>query len=387
MSEMTLDVFRARFPLLAKRVYVNSCSQGAFSVDVESALGRFIESWHTRGSPWDEWVGEVERLRSAFAASIGATPDEVAVMPSASAAIAAVATSLTFDKNRRHVVLGEFEFPTMAHVWLAQERRGAQITWVRAHGDTLAAEDYDSAIDERTIVVPVTHVCFRNGFRIDVSRVVSIAHDRGASVFLDDYQRTGTGPLNVHALGVDFMVTGALKYLIGPSGLAFLYVRRDLIERLEPLATGWFGRVDPFAFRIDRLDWSPTARRFETGTPPIPNVFAALAGIELLQALGLEAIDRQVRRVVDQFIDGARARGYELATPDDPARRGPLVVVRCTDAAELVRRLDRRGIIASARGNGLRVSFHAYNNDRDVETVLEALEAEAELVTQLVRAH
>ena len=199
---------------------------------------------------------------------------------------------------------------------------------------------------------------------------------------LDDYQRTGTAPLDVHALGVDFLVTGALKYLLGPAGIAFLYVRRELIERLEPLATGWFGRVDPFAFALDPLDWAASARRFEGGTPPVPGAYAAVAGLDLLNALGPAVIDAQIRRLTARMIDGARSRGFAVATPDDPERRGALVVVRCRDAATLVRRLETRGIVASARGTGLRVSFHAYNTDEDVDAVLAALEAEAALVCQ-----
>ncbi len=113
-------------------------------------------------------------------------------------------------------------------------------------------------------------MCFRNGYRLDVAALAALCRERGAYLMLDDYQRTGTAPLDVHALGVDFLVTGALKYLLGPAGLAFLYVRRDLIERLEPLSTGWFGRVNPFAFSLDPLDWAASARRFETGTPPVP---------------------------------------------------------------------------------------------------------------------
>lgn len=377
---MTLDRFRARFPILGRRVYVNSCSQGALSLDVESALAAFTESWHTRGSPWDRWVGEVERLRAVFAASIGADADEIAVMPNASAGITAIATSLAYDAGRRAVVLGEFEFPTMAHVWLAQQRRGARIAPVRAHDDTLPVEAYAAHIDEHTLIVPAAHVCFRNGYRLDIERLAAICRERGAYLLLDDYQRTGTAPLDVHSLGVDFMVTGALKYLIGPAGVAFLYVRRDLIERLEPLSTGWFGRVDPFAFSNDRLDWSPSARRFETGTPPIPNVYAAAAGIELLETIGPAMIGTHVDRLVERFARGARERGFDVATPDAAAARGPLVVVRTTDAAAMVGRLEARGIIASARGTGLRVSFHAYNNDEDVDAVLEALDAEEALV-------
>ena len=377
---MTLERFRARFPILGRRVYVNSCSQGALSLDVESALAAFTESWHTHGSPWDRWVGEVERLRAVFAAAIGADADEIAVMPNASAGITAIATALAFDADRRTVVLGEFEFPTMAHVWLAQQRRGARIAWVRAHGDALPVERMPrTSTSERSSCR--RRMCASATATGSTSRRWrALCRERGAYLLLDDYQRTGTAPLDVHALGVDFMVTGALKYLLGPAGVAFLYVRRDLIERLEPLSTGWFGRVDPFAFSLDRLDWSPSARRFETGSPPIPNVYAVAAGIELLQTVGPTTIAEQVNRLVERFASGARERGFDVVTPDDPAARGPLVVVRSTDAATMVRRLEHRGIIASARGTGLRVSFHAYNNDEDVDAVLEALDAEATLV-------
>ena len=301
---MTLDAFRARFPILAKRVYVNSCSQGALSLDVEAALAAFTESWHAAGSPWDRWVGEVERLRARFAALIGADPDEIAVMPSASTAIAAVATALSFETSRRKVVLGDFEFPTMAHVWQAQQPRGAEVVWARGHpsatvrapgtggrDETLPIDAYAEHIDHRTLIVPATHVCFRNGYRLDIPALVALCRAHGAYVMLDDYQCTGTAPLDVRGLGVDFMVTGALKYLLGPSGIAFLYVRRGLIDTLTPLATGWFGRIDPFTFSLAPLDWSADARRFEAGTPPIPNAFAAAAGLDLLQSIGLATVD------------------------------------------------------------------------------------------------
>jgi selenocysteine lyase/cysteine desulfurase len=380
---MTPQAFRRRFPLLATKVYVNSCSHGALSHDVADALAAFTASWHRFGSPWDQWVGEVERLRTLFAGAVGADADEIAIMPSASTAIAAIATALTFETSRRTVILGEFEFPTLAHVWLTQARRGAVIEWAPAEGETLPIHSYTERINERTLIVPATHVCFRNGYKLDIPQLVEVCHQQGALVMLDDYQRTGTGPIDVHALGVDFMVTGALKYLLGPAGIAFLYVRRALIERYEPLATGWFGRVDPFAFRPERLDWSPSARRFEAGTPPVPNVYAAIAALTLLETIGLSQVQRQICMLTRRFIEGVSDRGFRVATPADPARRGPLVVIRSEDSAELVRRLEARGIVVSSRGDGLRVSFHAYNDETDVDAVLAALDAEQDLIARL----
>ena len=380
MSRLSPSQFRSRFPIFERRVYVNSCSQGALSTDVEAAMREYMESWHDGGSPWELWVEQVERLRTAFATSIGADREEIAVMPSASAGINAVASALSFGGLRSTVVMGEFEFPTMAQIWLAHERRCATISWARADGDRLEVSAYEAVIDDRTLIVPVTSVCFRNGHKTDVAGVAKLAHAHGAYVFLDDYQRTGSSPIDVHALGVDFMVTGCLKYLLAAAGVAFLYVRRDLIERFEPTITGWFGRVNPFAFRIDVLDWSPTASRFESGTPPVPNAYAALSALGLLDRIGYDVVGQQVSSLVERYRAAAEASGFVVRTPADPARRGPLVVVQSVDAPVLVTRLAARGIVASSRGNGLRVSFHAYNNEADVDAVVEALQAESALL-------
>jgi selenocysteine lyase/cysteine desulfurase len=200
---------------------------------------------------------------------------------------------------------------------------------------------------------------------------------------VDDYQRTGSGPLDVHALGVDFLVTGAYKYLLGPAGVAFLYVRRALIERLTPTVTGWFGRVAPFDYAVDRLDWSATARRFETGTPAVAAVYGVHAALRLLGGLPAGAIGDRIASLVRRLRRGIEAANYATLTPADPRRHGPLTVVASTDGPELVRRLRGRGVVCSARGNGLRIAVHAYNDENDVDAVLHAL---AEEETLLARA-
>jgi selenocysteine lyase/cysteine desulfurase len=382
-ASLSLDAFRDRFPILKQRVYVNNCSQGALSEDVEAAFAAYLTSWREHGSPWDTWVETVERLRCRFAGAIGADADEVAIMPSASVAISSLATALTFEPPRQAVVIGDLEFPTMAHVWLAQRRRGAVVRWVRAVYGFLSPDAYAEVVREDTVIVPVTHVCFKNGFRTDVPGVTKICHDRGAYVLLDDYQRTGSAPIDVHALGVDFMVTGCLKYLLGPAGLAFLYVRRDLIEHFEPLVTGWFGRVNPFAFSVDQFDWAASAARFESGTPEVPNAYGALAGVKLLDRVGLDVVERQVAHLVERFASAATQEGFVVRTPADPARRGPLVVLQSRDAATLVARLIERGVIGSSRGDAMRISFHAYNNDQDVDAVMDALRAEEALLARV----
>jgi selenocysteine lyase/cysteine desulfurase len=376
------DQFRSLFPIFRTKVYLNSCSQGALATPVEQAVQQYLQSWHRDGSPWNEWVETCETLRQEFAALVGADADEIAILPSASCAIGAITTSLSFDE-RPEVALGSFEFPTMAHGWLAQQRRGAAIRRVVAEGHELPIDSYRPALSARTLIVPMTQLCFRNGYRLDVAGLAALCREHGALSLLDDYQSTGSGPLDVRALGVDFMVTGALKYLLGPSGVAFLYVRHALIGGLTPLVTGWFGRANPFAFRDDLLDWSDSARRFEGGSPPVINAYAALAGIRLLRSVGLEAVGAHVAALVTRFADACRHAGFRLLTPADPDRRGPLVVVACTDAPRMVERLAARGLVCSARGNGLRVSFHYYNTAGDVDVAVDALAAEADLIERV----
>jgi selenocysteine lyase/cysteine desulfurase len=368
---------RSRFPVLASKIYLNSCSQGALSDAVEDGFREYVASWHAHGSPWDIWVERYEAARSQFATFIGATAGEVAVVPYASAGINSVASALTFDQ-RRKIVLGEFEFPTMGHIWLAQQKRGAQVEFVSAIGDRIPTAGYERAIDRNTLIVPLTGVCFMNGFRSPVREIVQLAHANGALVMLDDYQDCGTRPVNVRSADLDFYVTGTLKYLLGPPGLAFLYVRRELIESLRPTITGWFAQTDPFAFDVKRLDLAPSARRFEAGSPAVPNIYAAMRGIRLLQEIGLDHVSEHIAGLVRALMMGAHKLGLRAKTPADSV--GPLCVLQCKDAGALVQKLSANGIVCSSRHDGLRLSFHVYNTVDDVASVLHILEGNLDLL-------
>jgi selenocysteine lyase/cysteine desulfurase len=324
-------------------------------------------------------VGAYEALRAKFARFIGAEPDEIAVVTSASAGINPIANAMDFSRHNR-VVLGEYEFPTMGHIWLAQRPRGAEIHFLKGMGDSLPLDLYERAIDERTCVVPLTQVSFVNGFRADVAGITRIAHERGALVFLDGYQDCGTRPIDVKALGVDFFVTGALKYLLGPSGVGFLYVRRSLVETLTPTLTSWMAQRDVFAFDTQHLDPAPAARRFESGTPSIPNIYMALAALEFLTQIGMENVAAQVERLTHAFVAGAQKLGISSKTPADTV--GPLVVLRSRDAGAMVARLAARGIALSARRDGVRFAFHVYNTMEDVETALQALGENLDLMVR-----
>jgi len=374
MKETDYLAFRRRFPIFQSRVYLNSCSQGALSDAVEAALLDHIESWHRRGSPWDRWMEVQEELRAEFAAMIGADPGEIAITSSASTAIYAIASSMDY-RAREKVVMGELEFPTQCHVWLAQRSRGAEITWVPSSNGTNKPDDYRTHVDGRTAIVPATHVCYRNGFRNDAAGIARIAHEAGAYFLLDDYQSCGCLRTDVGEVGADFYVTGALKYLVGPSGIAFLFVRRELIESLHPTLTGWFAQKSPFSFDIKNHELATSASRFQTGTPPVPSIYAALAGIRLLRQFGLDNVQSRIAQLTRLLISGIRERGWELKTP--AGSQGPLVVISAKTpekAGATVMDLERMGIIVSSRDNGVRVSFHAYNSPADVEAVLTGLD-------------
>jgi len=379
LTENRILEIRSRFRIFQRKIYLNSCSQGALSDAVQAGLEDYIASWHEQGSPWETWVDHYEAARTAFAKFINASPDEVAIVTSASAGINSIASALSF-RERNKVVMGEFEFPTMGHVWLAQRDRGADVQFVGAEGNRIPSVNYEKMIDRRTLIVPLTHVCFKNGFRSQVRDVTQLAHQAGALVMLDDYQDSGTRPVDVKAMDLDFYVAGTLKYLLGPPGLAFMYVRKDLISKLVPSITGWFAQTNPFAFDPQHIDLSPTARRFESGSPSVPNVYAAMPGFQMLQEIGMENVATHIRKLTQSLLSHALDMGIRIKTPSDSS--GPLVVLQSSDANLLVQKLAESDIVASSRHDGLRIAFHVYNTLDDVNAVMEVLRKNINLLVR-----
>jgi selenocysteine lyase/cysteine desulfurase len=277
--------------------------------------------------------------------------------------------------------MGEYEFPTMGQIWLAQQPRGARIEFLQGQDNAIPIEAYERSIDETTAIVPLTHVSFRNGFRADVDAVTRMAHDKGALLFLDGYQDCGTRPIDVKASNVDFYVTGTLKYLLGPPGLAFLYVKRSLIESLNSSITSWMAQRNVFAFDTQKLDPASDARRFEGGSPSIPNIYAARPALQLLIGIGMDRVASQIAHLTSSFLTGSQTLGISTKTPLDSV--GPLVVLRSRDAPQLVSKLNQHRIAVSSRGDGVRFSFHVYNNLEDVRHALSVLEGNLDLMVRV----
>lgn len=364
---------RDHFPIFQNKIYLNSCSQGALSHEVQQAYAEFLNGWDERGSPWEFWVERMDAARHAFAGLVNAETSEVAVTTSVSAGVSALASAFDFTGERNKIVVSDFEFPTVAQIWHAQERRGAEIVHVPAAGNVIPLSRFEDAIDERTALVSISHVCFRNGSKLDVQAITELAHKKGALVLVDGYQAIGTTPVDVKKLKVDFLVGGVLKYLLASSGLAFLYVRKDLIAGLQPTAVGWFSQANIFAMDIYAHTPSPTARRFEAGSPPVPNIYAGVAGIKLIQSVGVENIERHVSELTSAIKEGVMKRGFNLVSPVDPSKHGALITVRSHKVDLLVKWLERDGIITSSRDDNLRISPHLYNDMHDVDCLIDGL--------------
>ena len=368
-----IAAYRRQIPLLESAIPMNNCSQAPQTVGTRAAAERYLESWNQSGMDWDAWIGEVRLAKIAFARLIGASADEIALFSSVSEATSAVASALDFTSTRRTVVVTEAEFPTVGHVWLAQERRGAHLHWVPVRDGAVNPREYDSRIDSDTLIVSACHGYYLDGATQDIARIAEQSHERGALLYCDAYQTLGAVPVDVKALDVDFLVAGNLKYLMGVPGVAFLYVRRELIDSLHPTVTGWFGRADPFGFCVDKLDWSHTASRFDSGTPPVINVYIARAGMEIITGIGVQHIRAWHEVLAQRLIDGGRERGLLLFGPTAVTSRtaSTAFVVRDSHAVESAMR--ERGVLASARGPVIRLAPHYYSTLYDVDTALDVL--------------
>ena len=369
---VTPEEFRLRFPALSNMVHLASCSQGALSDTLTTALLEFQHTLLRYGAPWEQWTREVELARELFARMINATPDEIAVLPSVSTAAYQVASTRDW-RSRPRVVTTDMEFPSVAHVWLAQRGRGAEVRHVEDRSGVVYPQDYDKLVDRTCGLVSVPLVSYRNGARLPVRHVIDKARSVGALTFVDAYQGAGVEPIDVRELGCDFLAAGSLKYLLGIPGIAFLYVRNGVADAQDPPATGWFGRRDPFSFDPRNIDYPSTARRFESGTPAIPAAYGAVAGMRVLASLEPDAVRNHIAEIGQYAHDALLADGERLWSPTEKALRGPQVAVMDPDPTDLAGYLASRGIVTSPRGELLRIAFHYYTTAADIDAVAAAV--------------
>jgi selenocysteine lyase/cysteine desulfurase len=374
--EPDFAALRREFPLLQHMTYLNSGSYCALAKGVKAAFDSYLEDRLQVGANWDVWVTKNDAVRAAMARVLGATSDEIAVTASASAGLNALATALQFTGDRNKVVTSDFEFPTNAQIWHAQEPRGARVVHVPRDADGyIPPEAFAKHIDEQTRLVAITHVCFRNGARLDIPGIVRLAREKGALVLLDCYQSVGSVDIDVKKLDVDFAVGGMLKYLLGTAGIGFLYVRDSLIRALHPTHSGWFSQENIFAMDITANRPASNARRFEAGTPPVVNCYASEAGLKIILDVGTPAIERRIRALTRRCMEQLREIGWASVTPATDERRGAMICVPSRASGQLSQELMRRNIYTSNRDANLRICLHFYNNDEDVDVLVTALRA------------
>jgi len=372
--DLNFDALRREFPLLERKTYLNSGSYCALAKNVKAAFEAYMEDRLLVGANWDVWVTKNESVRALVAELLRAAPDEIAVTASVSAGLNALASALQFSGVRNKVVVSDFEFPTNAQIWHAQEPRGAQVVHVpRAADGYIPLENFVKAIDEKTQLVAITHVCFRNGAKLDIPGIVRLARAKGAKVLVDCYQSVGSLDIDVKTLDVDFAVGGMLKYLLGTAGLGFMYVRDSFVKLLLPTNSGWFAQTDIGAMDITANRPAPSARRFEAGTPAVVNSYASEAGLKILLAVGTPAIEKRVYALTRRCMQRLEEIGWPSITPTRDDRRGATVAIPSRAAAELCTQLLKRDIVTSSRDDNVRASFHYYNNDDDIESFITAM--------------
>lgn len=370
--DFDLDALRAEFPILQRKTYLNSCSLGALSRRSEAYLHDFTERWHDMGaSAWyGHWLARIEDLRGRVAAFLGATPRELALLPSTSTALAAVTESVRAE-GRNRIVCADLDFPTLAYQWAVKPE--FELVILRSpDGIRVAPEQFAEAVDERTLFLATSHVYFTTGYAHDLRTLAEIARDAGAYSLIDGYQGPGQVELSLPETGVDFYTSGPLKWLLGGPGLAYLYVRDELVERLEPRLTSWFATKNQFDFDLEGFRYRDDARRFELGTPALPTVHTALGGQEIIDEVGIETIVRRNRRLTNRLIEGARSAGFRLRLAE-PDRRTSIIMIAHDDPPGAVRHLADEGVIVDYRPGFVRVSPHVYNTVEEIDRCVEVL--------------
>jgi selenocysteine lyase/cysteine desulfurase len=371
-----LSVVRAEFPLLEQVTYLNSNATGAYPRGMEAVLQRYaqtLQNW--RDEVWEGWWAEWLGYMDAVARFIGAPEGSVVTDANLAILLGRLATCFDYQGERRRVVTTDLEFPTIPFLWKGFGRYGAEMVVVPSEGGRINEERLCAAIDERTLLVSITHASFATGALVDRVPVVRRAHEVGALVVVDAYQSVGVVPMDVKALGVDFLLGGAHKWMCGSMESAFLYVRPELLPTLRPAATGWFAGENPQSFQPPR-DYAPTARRLASGTPGVLASQLSQVGLNLLTAVGMPTIRAHSLRCTARVMERADEAGLTVVTPRQEERRGGVVALRFPGDAEVTRRLVASGFICSYRG-ALRVAPHFYNTLEEVDRFMDALVAEA----------
>jgi kynureninase len=373
--------YRPEFPILERTNYLISNSLGAMPRAVYDALRAYADIWATRGvRAWEErWWTLALEVGNELGALMNAPKDSVSLHQNVTTCQAVIASCFDFggkqQAKRNKIVYSDMNFPSVMYFWEAQRQYGAQVHMVKTDdGITVPTDRLLDAIDEHTLLVPISHVIFRSSYINDAKAIIDKAHKVGAHVVLDTFQSLGTVPVDIQSLDADFACGGVLKWLCGGPGVGYLYVRPDLGKKLEPKITGWFAHENSFDFATGPIRYADPPFRFMNGTTHIPAIEAARPGIKIIQQVGVENIREKSKRQTRRLIDFADQHGWRVNTPRDPEQRGGTVSIDVPDAQQVSRELLARDILVDWRPKaGIRFSPHFYNTDDEIDAAMAAL--------------
>ncbi|HLS47279.1 MAG TPA: aminotransferase class V-fold PLP-dependent enzyme [Gemmatimonadales bacterium] len=377
-SPSAVKTYRDEFPIFRHSVYLNSCSLGALSVRARARVNEYLDLWENRGAAaWYEiWWAALADLRMRYGRVVGAPGSEIALHPNISSALSVVGESLDYSR-RNKVIVTSLDFPTIGYQWMAKRDRGVEVVVLESPDQTrVPLELFERAVDDRTAILATSHVFFTSGAIQDARALAEIAHRKGALCLIDGYQAAGQIPVDVKALGVDFYCAGGLKWLMGGTGVAFLYAAPHLTPGLFPQVTGWFAHRDQFRFDTRSLELHDDARRLETGTPPLMPVYAQRGGLEILEEIGTEAIRQRTSALTEDLIEQARAAGLSPRVAPTAAERSGIVMLPSDDPHRDVAALAEAGFVIDARPGHVRVSPYFYNVPDDHRALIEHLTRE-----------
>jgi kynureninase len=369
--------WRKQFPILKKTTYMVSHSLGAMPWRALDGVNDFAITWANRGvRAWEEgWWDMPVTVGSLVASIIGAGEGEVVLHQNVSVCQSIVTSCFDWSGRRNKLVTDGLNFPSTGYIYHGLARQGARVvTAASPDGFTLPAELVMKEIDEETQLVSVSHVAFRSSYVQDLAAITERAHAVGAMVVADLYQSAGTVPVNVRELQLDFAVGGSVKWLCGGPGAGYLYVRRDLWPTLNPAFTGWAAHEEPFAFEAGPIRYAHDAFRFLNGTPNIPALYAARAGYEIINQVGVPAIRAKSLRQTSRLIELAEDAGFHVNTSRKESERGGVVTIDVPNGEAVTRELGRRQILVDYRpGAGIRVAPHFYTTDEEVEMTVHEI--------------
>jgi len=370
--------YRPEFPILERTTYMISNSLGAMPRGVYDALKGYADTWATRGvRAWEEtWWMLAAEVGDEIGALMNAPKESVSTHQNVTTCQAIVASCLDFSGKRNKVVYTDLNFPSVMYFWEAQRASGARVHMVKTDdGIHVPTERLLDAIDENTMVVPVSHVIFRSSYINDAKAIIEKAHRVGAYVVLDTFQSLGTVPVDIQSLNADFATGGVLKWLCGGPGVGYLYVRPDLAPKLTPRLTGWHAHDQPFAFEPGPIRYTDSQYRFMNGTLHIPSLEAARPGVKIINEVGVDRIRAKSRRQTAKLIELADQHGWRVNSPRDPEKRGGTISIDMPDAPQVCRALLKRDILVDYRPKaGVRFSPHFYNTDEEIEVAINAVE-------------